>query len=92
MSLTDWVEEFEGAITICDAALVGTNVLDCHPQHARGTIERLLETGERNVYTIVKRGVRKLIYQAPWFRGGERAGILELSVVLPEGMPEHVRG
>ncbi len=74
------------------AALIGTNVLDCHPEPARATLAGLLATGRTNVYTIEKAGVKKLIYQAPWYREGEYAGFVELSLEIPFEMPHFVRG
>jgi len=59
-------------------ALVGKSILDCHPERARALFEELLRTGGTNVYTIEKAGVKKLIYQAPWYEGGEYRGIVEL--------------
>ena len=112
MGLTDWVQEFEGAVTVCDTAglivamnrraeqmfardggpaLMGTNVLDCHPAQARATIERLLAERISNVYTVEKQGRRKLIYQAPWQVDGEFRGLLELSLDLPDELPVKVR-
>ena len=56
-------------------------------------IDRLLAEGGRNVYTIDKAGQKKLIFQSAWRDGsGEVAGLVELSLVLPEGMPHYVRG
>jgi len=72
-------------------ALIGTNVLDCHPEPARTTLGDLLRSGRRNVYTIEKRGIRKLIYQSPWFENGRYAGFVELALELPEVMPHFVR-
>ncbi len=72
-------------------ALVGRSVFDCHPEAARAKLAGMMEAGTRNVYTIEKRGVRKLIYQAPWYRNGEPAGFVELSLELPEQMPHFVR-
>ena len=107
-----WIEEFPGAITVCDArgiitemndraartfqeqggkALIGTNLLDCHPEPSRTQVQRMLATGERNVYTIEKGGVRKLIYQAPWYKDGAFAGLVEMALELPETMPHFVR-
>ncbi len=72
--------------------LLGTNVLDCHPEPARSQLKAMLAEGRPNVYTIEKRGVRKLIYQSPWKENGAYAGFLELALVLPETMPHFVRG
>ncbi len=73
-------------------ALIGKSVLDCHPEPARSKLAALLASGGTNVYTIEKNGVKKLIYQAPWFRAGERAGLVELSLEIPFDLPHFVRG
>jgi transcriptional regulator with PAS, ATPase and Fis domain len=72
-------------------ALVGTNLLDCHPEPSRGQVAEMLGTPRVNAYTIEKRGVRKLIYQAPWYRDGIFQGLVELSLEIPESMPHFVR-
>jgi hypothetical protein len=73
------------------AALIGTNVLDCHPEPARTMLAELLAEGASNVYTIEKNGVRKLIYQSPWYENGAYAGLVELSLPIPWEMPHFVR-
>ena len=72
-------------------ALIGTNLLDCHPEPARTKVVEMLKSGAPNVYTIEKAGVKKLIYQSPWFVGGKYAGFVELSLPLPELMPHFDR-
>ena len=95
-----------------EASLIGKNLMDCHPPHARakvcffsffsvgtmpsshethGQIEEMMRTHETNAYTIEKAGVKKLIYQAPWFRDGVFGGLVELSMVIPMEMPHYVR-
>jgi transcriptional regulator with PAS, ATPase and Fis domain len=107
-----WVQEFAGAITVCDrdgiilemndkavrtfqdqggAALIRTNLLDCHPEPARTKTRELLDSRRTNVYTIEKRGQKKLIFQAPWYQNGRYSGFIELSLELPEEMPHFVR-
>lgn len=71
--------------------LIGTNVLECHPEPARSTLAALLANQQTNIYTIEKQGVKKLIYQSPWYRAGEYAGMVELSVEIPFEMPHFVR-
>ncbi len=73
-------------------ALIGTNVLDCHPERAREQLEGMLATRAKNVYTIEKSGVKKLIFQSPWYRDGAYAGFVELSLEIPFEMPHFVRG
>src|SRR6266540_6951963 len=57
--------------------LIGSNLLDCHPGSSRSKVEILLAAQEKNVYTIEKNGVKKLIYQSPWTRNGGYAGFIE---------------
>lgn len=70
--------------------LIGCNMLDCHPEHARSKTEALLAAQQKNVYTIEKNGVKKLIYQSPWYRDGEYAGFVELSLEVPFEMPHFI--
>ncbi len=72
-------------------ALIGTNALDCHPQPAREKMQLLLETHSANAYTIEKHGKKKLIYQAPWYDNSEFAGLVELSLELPDELPHFIR-
>jgi hypothetical protein len=72
-------------------ALIGSNMLDCHPPLARAKTEVLLAGHEKNVYTIEKNGIRKLIYQSPWFKNGEYAGFVEISLEIPWEMPHFIR-
>jgi len=51
----------------------------------------LLESGTTNVYTIEKQGVKKLIYQAPWYCDGQYSGLVELSIELPPDLPHFIR-
>jgi transcriptional regulator with PAS, ATPase and Fis domain len=112
MATRDWVEEFPGAITVCDPegiilemnakaartfeadggrALIGKNLLDCHPEAARARLEQLMQTGQTNVYTIEKKGVKKLIYQTPWYQDGVYGGMVEVSLEIPFEMPHFIR-
>jgi len=72
-------------------ALIGKNLLDCHPKPARGKVQSLLDMCEKNVYTIEKNGIKKLIYQCPWFENGQYAGFVELSLEIPFEMEHFVR-
>ena len=72
--------------------LIGFNLMACHNERSRAIIARLLKDGGSNVYTIEKRGVRKLIYQSAW-RGDDAAvaGLVEFSIILPQELPHYVR-
>lgn len=71
--------------------LVGSNVLECHPEPARSKLQALMATGATNSYTIEKNGRKKIIYQTPWYEGGEYAGFTEFSMEIPFDMPHYVR-
>lgn len=71
--------------------LIGTSLLDCHPEPARSIIEELLQSRRKNIYTIEKKGKKKIIYQSPWYDGDSFAGLVELSLEIPFEMPHFVR-
>ena len=73
------------------AALIGTNLLDCHPPRAALIVKGLLATGRSNTYTIEKEGKKKLIFQSPWYEGGSFSGLVEIAIPLPEVVPHFVR-
>jgi transcriptional regulator with PAS, ATPase and Fis domain len=67
--------------------LIGKKVFDCHPEQARTKFRKLLHGRLTNVYTVEKRGKRKLIYQAPWYKAGKYGGLVELSLEIPRHIP-----
>jgi len=71
--------------------LIGSNMLDCHPEPSHTKTELLLAAREKNVYTIEKNGVKKLIYQSPWYKNGQYAGFVELSLEIPFELPHFIR-
>ena len=71
--------------------ILGANVLDRHPEPARSLLADMLAHPRTNVYTVEKEGVKKLIFQCPWYDGDDYAGFMELSMVLPEVIPHRVR-
>ncbi|HPW17116.1 MAG TPA: PAS domain-containing protein [Candidatus Aminicenantes bacterium] len=73
------------------AALLGTNLLDCHPEPSRSKLAAMMGERRTNVYTIRKKGRKKLIYQAPWYKDGAYAGFVELSLEVPWDMPHFDR-
>jgi transcriptional regulator with PAS, ATPase and Fis domain len=73
------------------AALVGTNVLDCHPEPARTRLAQMIHTQSANHYTISKDGKRKAIHQLPWYRDGVFAGFVELAIPIGDHLPHFDR-
>ena len=70
---------------------VGQNMMPCHQARSQEINRQLLEKGETHAYTIEKGEVHKMIYQAPWYKDGEVAGLVEFSMVIPAEMPHYVR-
>lgn len=71
--------------------LIGKNVLDCHPEPAHSLLADMLKNPRTNAYTIEKNGVKKLIYQTPWYVDGEYMGFMELSMEIPFDMKHMIR-
>ena len=72
-------------------SLLGKNLVDCHQARSMEIMQRILDTGEPNAYTIEKAGKKKMIYQAPWRKDGIIAGLVEVSMEVPFDMPHFVR-
>ncbi len=73
------------------AELLGKNLNECHKPESLEKIQELINTGRTNCYTIEKEGIKKLIYQAPWYENGEISGIIEISMEIPLAMDHFVR-
>lgn len=79
----------------------GRNLQQCHNPKSWEMICHMLKEDVSNVYTISKKGKKKLIYQTPWYdengevgtENGKRepAGLVEFSIILPEEMPHYDR-
>jgi hypothetical protein len=74
------------------ARLIGSDLLECHGEVSRKKIMEIMTSGESNVYTIERRGMKRIIHQSPWFRDGEFRGIIELSLGIPDEIPHFIRG
>lgn len=72
--------------------LIGKKLMDCHPEKAQKIISEMMSNPNTNAYTIEKEGLKKLIYQTPWYENGEFGGLVEFSIVLPNDMPHYIRG
>ena len=73
------------------AALIGRSVFDCHPEPARTKTRELYESRRPNHYTIRKNGRKKIIHQLPWFEDGVFAGVVEISIPIPDALPHFDR-
>ncbi len=71
--------------------LLGRNLKECHKPQSWEKILGIIDTEKVNCYTIEKEGVKKLIYQTPWYDNGKLAGVAELSMEIPFIMDHFVR-
>jgi DUF438 domain-containing protein len=73
-------------------ALIGTSLLDCHPEPSKTQIKDMLKDQLNNTYTIDKKGVKKLIHQGPWYdKNGDFGGLVEISFEIPEDLDNKKR-
>lgn len=72
-------------------ALIGTNVLDCHPERARKILAAMLKEQKPHCYTIEKNGSKKLIHEAPWYKDGHYMGFVEIIIEIPKEIPNYLR-
>ncbi len=111
MDKNPWIQEFSGAIIVCDTEgiilemndqairrfqdqggkqLLGSDLLDCHPEPFRAKVKQLMEKQEVNVLSIEKDGIGKLVYQTPWYVDGKYSGFVAIEVVLPSSMKQFI--
>lgn len=73
------------------ADLMGTNLLDCHPEPSRSKLAGMLKTPTTNTYTTEKGGIKKIIHQSPLYENGVFSGMVEMSFELPSSLPHFIR-
>ena len=73
-------------------SLLGTNVLDCHPEPSRTKLESMMEKPLSNAYFNTEDGEKRFVLQAPWFKDGKYAGFVEISFEVPDEIPHFIRG
>lgn len=71
---------------------IGSNLANCHMPRSVEKMKAILASGQPNVYTISKNGIKKLIWQGTWEEDGQVAGLVEISIPLPDSMPHYDRG
>lgn len=102
-----WADELDCAVTVADREGVilyqnnrsvevngdvrGRSMIPCHNERSQAIIRRLIDEGGKNVYTISKKGTKKIIYQTVWRKEGIVGGLVEFSMEIPEQMPHYIR-
>jgi hypothetical protein len=72
-------------------ALIGKSLMDCHPPEAQKKLREVMASRTPNVYTSERKGVKKMVYQAQWKRGGRTGGLAEIYFELPRKVANHIR-
>lgn len=72
--------------------LLGSNVLDCHPEPSRTKLAGMMENQISNAYFNTEDGEKRFFFQAPWYRDSQYAGFVEISFEVPEEIPLFHRG
>jgi hypothetical protein len=68
--------------------LLGSNLIDCHPEAARRKLKRLMKNRETNVYVVRRGRSRKIVLQVPWYLRGRYRGFVELSMGIGARIPQ----
>ena len=72
-------------------ALVGKDLMACHPPEAQLKLREVLASGRPNVYITERKGKRKLVCQCQWKKRGRVGGVVQLVIELPKDVPLHKR-
>lgn len=64
--------------------LIGSNLLNCHPEPARTKLNTMLEKQLQNIYITQNGDKKKLIIQAPLYNEEKYSGFIELSISISE--------
>ena len=72
-------------------ALIGKNMLDCHPDPSLGKLKLMLEHQTANAYFNTEDGEKRFFFQSPWYREGRYAGFVEISFTVPDTIPHFIR-
>ena len=68
-------------------ALIGKNLMDCHPPEAQEKLREVMASRKPYAFTVERKGVKKLAFQSHWRRNGRVAGIVEMYFELPRNIP-----
>lgn len=71
--------------------LLGTNLIDCHPEPSKSKLKEMLKEHTENMYTTDKNGTKTMILQTPWKVNKEFKGLVEISFIIDNKMPGFVR-
>ena len=62
--------------------LIGSNLLDCHPEPSKSKLKAIMQAQESNTYIVENGDTRRVISQKPWYQNGKYAGFIEIQIEL----------
>lgn len=71
--------------------LIGQSLFECHSESSCRKLEQILQNQTPHSYTMEKEGVKKLVYQAPWYHEGQYAGCVEIVIEMMPNQPHYIR-
>ena len=74
------------------AALIGTNLFDCHSEASNRLIKKMLQKEVVQTYITENKGQKRLVNQSPWYKDGVFAGLVETIVDIPGDIEVRKRG
>jgi len=77
----------KGSETFADEGgmdLIGSNILDCHPEPSRSQLEEMMHSHKTNAYIKGEGLDKRLIYQTPIYESAIFRGYIECIIPLAE--------
>lgn len=73
------------------AKLIGRNVFDHHHEPSKTQMMNVVKQKKHVIYTTERKGMKKLVSIAPWYRGDEYAGFALIVLDLPATVPNIIK-
>jgi hypothetical protein len=73
------------------AELIGRNVFDHHQEPSKTQMMNVVKQKKHVIYTTERKGLKKLVSIAPWYRGDEYAGFALIVLDLPASIPNIIK-
>ena len=71
--------------------LIGSNLMDCHPEPALSKLKRMMRNRQSNVYTVTKGRTKKIVLETPWYENNEYRGFVEIELPLTNRIHNLIR-
>lgn len=71
--------------------LIGQSLFACHSNESNEKIKMIFNEQKPNAYTIEKNGIKKFIYQTPFYENQQLKGLIEFSFEIPFELPHFKR-